>query len=75
MRIDILELAKRISKADLQRKLEILNDKYKLDLTLNLWDSFINEMTPVNNRQIAMFGQIEGRKEGTGLTVPLRYDK
>ena len=56
MRIDILELAKRISKADLQRKLEILNDKYKLDLTLNLWDSFINEMTPVNNRQIAMFG-------------------
>lgn len=55
MRIDLLELAKQIDKADLQTELETLNEKYKFNLTLDLWDSFINEMTPVNNGQIAMF--------------------
>ena len=55
MRIDLLELAKHINKADLQTELEMLNEKYKLYLTLNLWDSFINVMTPVNNGQIALF--------------------
>lgn len=55
MRIDLLELTKQTNKADLQTELEKLNEKYKLNLTLNLWDSFINEMTPVNNGQIAMF--------------------
>jgi len=55
MRIDLLELAKQIDKADLQTELEMLNEKYKLNLTLNLWDSFINEMTPIKNGQIAMF--------------------
>ena len=47
MRIDLLELAKHIDKAELQAELEMLNKKYNLNLTLNLWDSFINEMTPV----------------------------
>ncbi|MBK8473504.1 MAG: hypothetical protein IPL33_15910 [Sphingobacteriales bacterium] len=55
MRIDLLELAKQINKTDLQTELETLNEKYKFNLTLNLWDSFINEMTPVNNGQMAMF--------------------
>lgn len=55
MRIDLLELAKQINKAQLQSELEMLNEKYKLNLTLNLWDNFINEMTPINNGQIAMF--------------------
>ncbi|MDP2364193.1 MAG: hypothetical protein Q8M94_10545, partial [Ignavibacteria bacterium] len=55
MRIDLLELAKHINKADLQIELEMLNKKYKLNLTLNLWDSFINVMTQVNNGQIAIF--------------------
>ncbi len=55
MRIDLLELAKQISKADLQRELKMLNEKYKLNLKLNLWDNFINAMTPVSNGQIAMF--------------------
>jgi len=55
MRIDLLELAKQINKTQLQSELEMLNEKYKLNLTLNLWDSFINEMTPINNGQIAMF--------------------
>lgn len=55
MRIDLLELAKQIDKTDLQKELETLNEKYKFNLTLGLWDSFINEMTPVNNGQMAMF--------------------
>lgn len=55
MRIDLLELAKQIDKADLQTELETLNVKYNFNLTLDLWDSFISEMTPVNNGQIAMF--------------------
>lgn len=55
MRIDLLELAKHIDKADLQTELETLNEKYKFNLTLDLWDNFINEMTPVNNGQMAMF--------------------
>ena len=55
MRIDLLELAKQIGKADLQTELKILNEKYKLNLTLALWDSFINEMRPVNNGQISIF--------------------
>ena len=55
MRIDLLELAKTIDKQNLETELNQLNDKYKLSLTLNLWDNFLNEMTPVNNGQIAMF--------------------
>lgn len=56
MRIDLAELAKRIDKSVLQSELETLNEKYNLDLTLNLWDDFIDEMTPVNNGQMTMFG-------------------
>jgi hypothetical protein len=55
MRIDLLELAKQIDKTDLQTELDTINEKYKFSLTLDLWDSFINEMTPVNNGQMAMF--------------------
>ena len=55
MRIDLLELAKHIRKADLKTALETLNEKHKLYLTLNLWDNFIHEMTPANNGQIALF--------------------
>ena len=55
MRIDLAELAKRIDTAVLQSELKILNEKYNLDLTLNLWDNFIDEMTPINNGQMKMF--------------------
>jgi hypothetical protein len=55
MRIDLLELAKNIDKQNLESELNQLNEKYKLCLTLELWDNFLNEMTPVNNGQIAMF--------------------
>lgn len=56
MRIDLLEIAKQIDKADLKTEIETLNQKYKFNLTLDLWDDFINEMKPVNNGQLAMFG-------------------
>lgn len=55
MRINLLELAKQIDKIDLQKELDTLNEKYKFYLTLDLWDSFIGEMTPVNNGQITIF--------------------
>lgn len=55
MRIDLLKLAKQIDKTDLRTELETLNEKYKFNLTLDLWGSFINEMTPVSNGQMAMF--------------------
>lgn len=55
MRIDLLELAKQIDKTDLLTELEMLNEKYNFNLSLDLWDSFISEMTPVNNGQMAMF--------------------
>ena len=55
MRIDLAKLAKRIDKTVLQSELETINEKYNLNLTLNLWDNFINEMTPINNGQMTMF--------------------
>ncbi len=55
MRIDLLELAKNINKHDLKTELNRLNEMYKLALTLNLWGKFLNEMTPLNTGQIAMF--------------------
>ena len=55
MRIDLLELAKTIDKQNLEKELLLLNEKYNLSLTLELWDNFLNEMTPVINGQIAMF--------------------
>ncbi len=55
MRIDLLELAKKIDKTDFEIELETLNEKYKFNLTLGFWDSFINEMTRVNNEQAVMF--------------------
>lgn len=56
MRIDLLKLATQIDKAVLQTELEILNEKYRLSLTLDLWADFLKEMEPVNNRQMVLFG-------------------
>lgn len=55
MRINLLQLAKSVNKTDLKTELETLNEKYKINLTLNLWDNFIHQMTPVNDGQIALF--------------------
>ena len=55
MRINMLELAKRIKKKNLENELNKVNEKYGFNLTLNLWDSFIKEMLPVNEGQTKMF--------------------
>jgi hypothetical protein len=55
MRIDLLQLAKSINKKDLKSELYKLNEKYKLNLTLDLWDEFLKEMKPVNDGQLALF--------------------
>ncbi|MEI6434235.1 MAG: hypothetical protein WCP32_05270 [Bacteroidota bacterium] len=59
MRIDLLELAKSISKQGLKTELNRLNEFYKLNLSLDLWDKFLNELTPVNDGQISMFALSE----------------
>ncbi len=56
MRIDLLELGRMIDKRYLANELIILNEKYNLNLSLELWDSFINEMTPIKDSQMTLFG-------------------
>ncbi len=55
MRIELTELAKRINKDYLLSEIETLNEKYNLNLTLNYWNDFVTEMTPINNGQMTMF--------------------
>jgi len=55
MRIDLLELAKHIDKAVLQSELELLNEKYNFNLTLNFWNDFLTLMEPINSGQMTMF--------------------
>ena len=54
MRIDLLKLAQCIKQQDLNVELSKLNEMYQFDLNLDLWDSFLTEMAPVNNGQFAM---------------------
>ena len=63
MRIDLLELARQINKTQLQIELKILNEKYKIFLTMDLWDSFINEMKSVNYVQKGLFSAIEDEQK------------
>lgn len=55
MRIDLLELAKQIDKTYLKIELQNFNEKYKFNLTIDLWKLFIKEMMPVKNRQLDLF--------------------
>ncbi len=55
MRIDLLELGKKINKQYLTKELHKLNKMYQLDLSLALWDCFIEEMTPVKEMQMTLF--------------------
>ena len=55
MRIDLLKLAKQIDKTYLETALNKLNTIYNFNLTLCLWDNFMNEMTPKYNGQIELF--------------------
>ncbi len=55
MRIDLLKLATTTDKKYLETKIQKLNEMYCFNLTLSLWDSFIDEMKPVNDGQIELF--------------------
>ncbi len=56
MRISLLALTKSVKQNDLKLELERLNTMYNFNLTLNLWESFMKEITPLKSEQIAMFG-------------------
>ena len=56
MRIDLLTLAKNISKDYLQTEITRLNEMYSFNLTLDLWNNFICEMIPINHmRELSLF--------------------
>ncbi len=55
MRINLLELAKKLDKNYLELELKSLNGMYSLSLELNLWEKFIKEMTPMKSRQTLLF--------------------
>ncbi len=55
MRINLLELGKKIDFEELNYELNKLNEKYNLSLSLNLWEEFLTKMKPINNGQLEMF--------------------
>ena len=55
MRIDLLKLALNMDKLDLKKELDRLNELYQFNLTLDLWNNFLDEMTPINIGQMAFF--------------------
>ena len=56
MRLNLLNLAMVISRNEIEEQIVFLNDKYSLDINISHWDSFINEMTPKNEKQLTIFG-------------------
>lgn len=56
MRLDLLNLAKLISRIEIEEQIIFLNDKYSLNINLSQWESFINEMTPEKEKQLTIFG-------------------
>lgn len=56
MRINLLELGRSIDKEYLSEELIKLNEKYNFNLSLELWDDFINKMTPIKDKQTTLFG-------------------
>lgn len=55
MRINLLAISKRFTKDWLERELMKINEIYGFELTLNRWNIFIDDMTPVHNGQIELF--------------------
>ncbi|MFN0201300.1 MAG: hypothetical protein ACKVTZ_07255 [Bacteroidia bacterium] len=55
MRIDMGALAKLYAPDYVQNELDKLNEKYGLNLTLDLWAAFLHEITPLHKTQILMF--------------------
>ncbi|MBC8487072.1 MAG: hypothetical protein H8D45_13670 [Bacteroidetes bacterium] len=57
MRIDLHRLALICTMKYIKNQLNCMNDKYKLNLDLGLWDNFIEKMTPIKEKQLKLFGQ------------------
>jgi len=55
MRIDFLKLALMCSKEFIKEELGILNKKYNLNIELNLWESFVEKMKPMEKEQMSLF--------------------
>jgi len=55
MRINLLELGRMIDKQYLADELIKLNEKYKVNLSLELWDSFIDSMLQKKESQLTLF--------------------
>ncbi|WP_209391155.1 hypothetical protein [Chryseobacterium sp. RR2-3-20] len=55
MRIDLLKLAENIENSVLQTGLNEINETYNFNLTLNLWEDFIEEMQPIKSGQMQLF--------------------
>jgi hypothetical protein len=56
IRIDLYKLALNSSKQYIEEQLVYMNDKYSLNLDLELWDNFIEELTPIKEKQMTLFG-------------------
>lgn len=56
MRLDLLSISKTIRQKEIEEQIIYLNDKYNLSVSLSNWDSFINEMTPMKEKQLTIFG-------------------
>ena len=55
MRIDLLKLSENIDLGELKLELEKLNKMYNLNINLNDWENYLNEMKPINSGQLEMF--------------------
>ena len=56
MRLDLLCISKTITQKEIEEQLFYLNEKYSMSINLSHWDSFINEMTPMKEKQLTIFG-------------------
>ena len=55
MRLDLLKLSLTISTQEIEFQLDILNEKYGIHVNLSQWDSYLDEMKPINKKQLTMF--------------------
>lgn len=55
MRIDLYKLASQYSPNELKGKIEDLNREYSLGVSLDGWNSFFNQLKPIQSGQAALF--------------------
>ena len=55
MRIDLYKIAQKIKREILCSEIQLLNEKYYLHVTLELWELFIHKISPPKNDQFLLF--------------------